>query len=382
MKVLLFSADYWPDPGGIAAHVYYLSRALTKAGAEVTVVGGHLAPLLHPSDKPQGPGTFREILIQRKGPRFLRGLWFLLRAWKVLHELAKEEWDVIHYHNFLPDGLLLGIFNWPYAKVRVMTNHSDVLLKTIDRGKSPRVFRWVVRQVNGIIGPSPELRDKSDVIRKSGQILTYIPNGVDIQRFVPGAPTKDSYELLGVSPEQKVILAVRRHDPKCGLHYLLQAIPKVVERHPNTVFCLIGDGEQTGALKRLANELKLGDSVKFVGRMSHEKLPIVLRAAYCSVLPSIYEAVSLAGLESLSCGIPVVGTNVGGIPEFIKPYQTGLLVEPNSPESLANGLIFLLDRPEERDKMSFMARQFVLSTFSWDAVAQKTMSFYQSLIQS
>lgn len=382
MKILFFSVDYWPDPGGIAAHVYYLSRALAEAGADVTVVGGHLAPISHPSDKPQGAGTFREITIQRKGPRIFRGLWFLLRAWKVLNRLANEEWDVIHYHNFLPDGLLLGLLAWPKAKVRVMTNHSDILLKALDRGKNPLIFRKVVRRVNGIIAPSPELRDKSQIIQHHGQILAYIPNGVDIKRFTPGLPTAKSYQLLQATPEQKIILAVRRHDPKCGLDYLIQAIPKIVARHPEAVFCLIGDGVQTAELKRLVAELRIDKFVKFLGRMSHETLPLAFRAAYCSVLPSIYEAVSLSGLESLACGIPVVGTKVGGIPEFVKPGHTGLLVEPYSADALADALNYLLDNPEERDKMAEECAQFVAKNFSWEVAARKTLDFYYSLMNN
>jgi glycosyltransferase involved in cell wall biosynthesis len=211
MKILLFSADYWPDPGGIAAHVYYLSRALAEAGADVTVLGGHLAPIPHPSGKPTGPGIFREITIQRKGPRLFRGLWFLLRSWQTLNRLASERWDVIHYHNFLPDGLLLGLLPWPKAKIRVMTNHSDILLKAIDRRKNPIIFRWTVRQVNGIIAPTPELRHKSDVIQHPGQVITYIAsvirNGhVASHLYLPGAISRfiHSFQPDIVQVEQEV----------------------------------------------------------------------------------------------------------------------------------------------------------------------------------
>ena len=379
MKVLLFSGDYWPDPGGIAAHVYYISRALADAGAHVTVIGGHRAPILHPSDKPSGEGTFREITIQRTGPPFLRGVMFLLRAWNALRRLSREDWDVIHFHNFVPDGLLLGLFRWPSASCRVMTNHSDLLLKTLDRGRSSFLFRQVVRSADGIIGPSPELCDRSAAIRHPGQVVTYIPNGVDLRRFTPGSPSRESYRLLCASPEQKIILAVRRHDPKCGLAYLLQAVPSIASRHPEAVFCLIGDGEQTRQLKQMAAELNLGEAVRFLGRMSHDVLPLAWRAAYVSVLPSAYEAVSLSGLESLACGVPVVGTNVGGIPEFVKSGHTGLLVEPFSSEALAEGLNYMLDHPGERERMAVESRALVSRSFSWAAVAARTLAFYRTL---
>lgn len=380
MKILFFSTDYWPDIGGIAAHVYYLSRALAEAGADVTVVGGHLAPISRSLNKPGGPGVFREITIQRKGPRFLRSLWFLLRAWWVLHRLQYKEWDVVHYHNFLIDGLLLGVLEWPKAKARVMTNHSDILLKVLDRRKNPFMLRLLVRRVNGIIGPSPELRDKSRVIQHPGQMLVYIPNGVDTKHFTPGLPTPESYQLLQATPEQKIILAVRRHDPKCGLDYLLKAVPKVVAKHSESVFCLVGDGVQTVALKQLAADLEIENFVRFLGRMSHEKLPLAFLAAYCSVIPSIYEAVSLSGLESLACGIPVIATKVGGNPEYVKPGHTGLLVEPYSADALADTLNYLLENPEERDRMAAGCVSFVAENFSWEAVAKQTLDFYYSLM--
>lgn len=379
MRVLFFSTDYWPDSGGIANHVYYMSRALAEAGTDVLVVGGHRTMVKKLSDKPAKDTQFREITIQRRGPGGIRGTLFLARAANALLKLASEKWDVIHFHNFIPDGLLLGVFNWPEAQIRVMTNHSDILLRSLDQQKNTALFRLVTRSLNGIIGPSPELRDKSAVIQHGGQVLEYIPNGVDIDKFAPGNSSEIGRNLLEIEAHQKAVVAVRRHDPKCGLPYLIQAIPRVLESHPNAVFCLVGDGEQTPLLKQMASDLNLESNIRFLGRMSHDQLPIVFNASYVSVLPSLYEAVSLSGLESMACGIPVVGTNVGGIPEFVIPGETGLLVEPRSPDSLAFALIRLLDAPNIQEKMSHQARNFVSENFSWKAVAQKTINFYRRL---
>lgn len=379
MKVLMFSADYWPDIGGIAMHVRYLSRALASLGMEVTVIGGHRAPWPLPGEADLNAHiTIQEIPIHRKGPRGVRGAFFTLRAFLRLRQLAGTKWDVAHFHNFFPDGLLLR--KWKHAAIRVMTNHSDILLKAIDGRRSLAHFRWLIRPVDGIIAPSPELQEKSRLISHHEQVVKYIPNGVDVDLFAPGKATSEAFDQLKVKRENRILLAVRRHDAKCGLEYLLQAMPRIVNTNPEAVLCLVGDGPQTSMLRRLASSLGISGNLRFVGRVPHSSLPNLYRAAYLSVLPSIYEAVSLAGLESLACACPVVGTRVGGIPEFIHQGLTGLLSEPQSAEDLAEAIQYLLMRGEIRDRMGEEGRKLAVREFSWPAVAKRTSLFYSALL--
>ncbi len=131
----------------------------------------------------------------------------------------------------------------------------------------------------------------------------------------------------------------------------------------------------------MAKELGIENSVRFLGKVNHNQLPILLRSSYISVLPSLYEAVSLSGLESMACGVPVVGTNVGGIPEFVIPSRTGLLIEPKSSQMLADAIIQLLDNKPLRDEMSRECRELIVNNFSWQKIANKTLDFYIDLIR-
>ncbi|MGH9428815.1 MAG: glycosyltransferase [Terriglobia bacterium] len=99
-------------------------------------------------------------------------------------------------------------------------------------------------------------------------------------------------------------------------------------------------------------------------------------------MPSLYEAVSLSGLESLSCSVPVIGTRVGGIPEFVLHEDTGLLVEPRSPEALADILITILAHPELRAYMSRRGRALAFEYYSCDPVARRTLDFYTHLAET
>ncbi len=198
MKVLMFSGDYWPNIGGIASHVYYLSRALAQNGVKITVIGGHHLPVIeHLSGI--DPQNFQEFLIKRQGPKKFRGFDFLFRAALILKRMDSKEWDVVHFHNFIPDGLLLGFANWPKSTIRVYTNHSSALLEALDRGKGISLYKAVTRSVCGIITPSLELMEKSIFIQKSNQKVIYIPNGVDIQLFSPKGSSEDGRHLMSLS---------------------------------------------------------------------------------------------------------------------------------------------------------------------------------------
>jgi glycosyltransferase involved in cell wall biosynthesis len=309
----------------------------------------------------------------------MRGLLFLLQAFLVLRKLSREKWDVVHFHNFIPDGLFLGVLDWPNAKIRVMTNHSSQYLQAIAAKRSTLWRRLLTRRVRGFIAPSEELRDGTGRIMTSRQVVRYIPNGVDLERFTPGEATERALEALGVGRSQTLVLSIRRHTPKCGLDYLLRAIPSVVRERPDVVFCLVGSGEETGRLRQIAAELEVEAHTRFPGIIFHDELPDILRAAYLTVLPSLYEAVSLAGLESMACGVPVIGTRVGGIPAFVIDQETGLLVEPRSSHALAEAVLTLLRAPDLRRSMSVASRELVVQKFSWHSVAERVMDFYAEL---
>ena len=313
------------------------------------------------------------------GRVLFHGVIFLWQALDALVGLSRQRWDVVHFHNFVPDGLLLGMWNWPKAKVHVLTNHSSQYLMAMKSGKMTLPYRALTRAVGQFVAPSRQLRAETSPILRSGQIVRYIPNGVDAQLFSPGEPSDDAYATLGVSRDRRIVLAARRHSPKCGLQFLIKAVPAVVDRHPDVVFCLVGSGEQTNYLKALAQELGLSECVRFPGAVDHNVLPDLFRAAYISVLPSLYEAVSLAGLE-----FPGMWDSCGWlahwwIPSFVLDGTTGMLVEPASPPALATAINRLLEDPGRRAAMSKAGRVLVLESYTWRRVAAALLDFYSEL---
>src|SRR5438105_14076750 len=116
-----------------------------------------------------------------------------------------------------------------------------------------------------------------------------------------------------------------------GLDILVEAWAIVVRAHQDAVLALVGDGESRGSLERMALQLGLSDNIRFLGKVDDRELVHWYRAADVSVIPSVaLEGFGLVILESLACGTPVIGTDVGGIPEALRPLAPTLIVPPNN----------------------------------------------------
>lgn len=379
MKVLMFSTDYWPDPGGIANHVYYLSKTLSEKGIKVTVIGGHRLQRYHPLEHSE---NLHEIVIRRIGPSGLRGILFIIKAWNTLKKLNLKGYNVVHVHNFFPDSLIFKLKSNHFSTnaAFVLTNHSGDVLRA--EKSILRKFRLQkITYADLIISTSIELLEKSRFLSKNGKVkLEFIPNGVDVKLFSPGNPSLQALSKLNAEPDDIIILAVRRFHLKCGLQYLIKAFPDILKQHSKALLCLVGDGKERSYLENLVERLGIRDRVRFVGLVPNQQLPDLYRTAYISVLPSIYEAVSVSGLESIACGVPIVGSRTGGIPTIVRDGETGLLVSPGVSSELAQKISYLLSHSEIRERMSTQARNIAITEFSWDSVASRILDLYTAIL--
>ena len=141
--------------------------------------------------------------------------------------------------------------------------------------------------------------------------------------------------------------------------------------------CLIaGDGAEMGKFSQEVIRLAIADKVIFAGRVPNTEMPKYYAASDVVVLPSLKEATSIAGLEAMATGKPLVGTNVGGIPQIITDGETGILVPPRNPDELAHAIVFLLNDDGKRAAMGLNARKRAESEFSWQIIAGKTQNIY------
>lgn len=216
-------------------------------------------------------------------------------------------------------------------------------------------------------------REKRGLLKHYGvpsQRISVVPCGVNLEHFTVMGQVQ-ARRHLGLDGH-KVILFVGRIDPLKGVDNLIKALPHL--RHiPKLKLMIVGGGEhsqhEVEQLQKLANNLRVQNSVDFLGLIKHEELPYFYNAADACVVPSYYESFGLVALESLACGTPVLATDVGNHRNLIQQGETGYVIADNDPCRLADKIALLLSRSES-GTMSAQAIRATVDRFSWTNIAE------------
>jgi glycosyltransferase involved in cell wall biosynthesis len=186
---------------------------------------------------------------------------------------------------------------------------------------------------------------------------------------------------LGLSSTKKYVLSVAAMVERKGLKYLIQSIPAIRSRLPNTELLLVGEGCDKKRLELLAQKLCIQDQIHFIPaadsepRVPDEKLPLYYNAADVFVLPSLLEALGVAGIEAMACETPFIGTNVEGIPSLVEQFEAGLLVPPRDSVAIANAVIEVLTDGSRLSTNRERAKNY----YDWLSVAKKNIDEYNCL---
>lgn len=272
---------------------------------------------------------------------------------------------------------LLKLFN-PRLKF-VLTLQEGKDLKTQNR--AVKFFRkLIIKKADVITAISNYLKDYARRFNKRAKIMI-VPNGVDIDNFAKEYSYGELSMLadwLGIKPGERVIVTVSRLVPKNGIDILIKAF-KILNCKLKTVNCklvLIGDGEQKEKLVLLAKELGIFDKVIFVGSVSHAELPKYLKIADVFVRPSRSEGLGSAFLEAMAAGTPIIGTKVGGIPDFLKDGETGVFCKIDDSEDLADRISLILNDKDLAEKLKKNAKELVAEKYNWDKIAVQFTELY------
>ncbi len=373
LRICILSVDFLPNVGGIAAHVYELARALRSLGNDVTIVTFRDAFFAPKEETIDGLHIVRVYL-----PRNTVALYpvFALFEYFTVRRIVREKKiDLLHSHYVFPDGFVSRL---QHGVPGVATEHTSGFLERLERGRMLWLYRWVYARMDQIIAPSDELAESVSSLGIPGQKITFVSNGVDTDKFSPEVPPKTIREQYALAPETRIVLCPRRLEPKNGVKYLVEAVPAVLRECPDTRFFIVGGSypDQLALLRERADELGISDRIVFAGSVPNAEMASWYTAADVVVLPSLKEATSIAGLEAMACGRPLVGTNVGGIPYLIDDGKTGLLVEPKDPSGLADALVRVLTDDAVRRGMGVSARNRAVERFSWTRIAGTVLGIY------
>jgi len=358
MKIIMVSNEFPPSIGGVQTHVYELSRAMVRLGHSVTVITRLFDTLLPEEEFMDGVKVIRTKLSNN------HWLYDLKLHYLLMDMIKKEGYQAVHIHGMRPLKACkkLGV---PV----VFTNHTSSFLKRVKQGN--KVLEKMRRQLmiaDTVLAPSDELVEATLKTGYSGAVK-FISNGVDTARFFP---TSSNVRIkLGIPESAFVAVLARRLVEKNGVLYFAKAIAMTKREDLHVI--VAGDGADRAAFEQIINEAGCEDRVHFLGAVNNQNMPEIFSSGDVSVLPSLMEATSIAGLEAMACEIPLIGTNVGGIPVIIENDETGILVEPRSPAALSRAMVKLC---EDRGLAKYMGQKSlekVQKEFSWDVIAQKSL---------
>ncbi|MCX7697936.1 MAG: glycosyltransferase family 4 protein [Candidatus Goldbacteria bacterium] len=385
MSIILISYDFYPNIGGVAQHVLNLGRFLSRNKNEVYVFTIRNSLNQKFFEYLEGVKIFRFF-----SPNIskIRGLFFLFQSsiFGFLFSLFKKI-DIVHSHTIVPDSLV-GLFL--FSKRKIFTNHSSQFLELYDDKNKifiRIIYKFIMKFYDFIIAPSEELKEKSiKFFNFKKDKVFFISNGVDVQRFRP-INIKEKYnkkleifKFWNLDQRKYLIFCPRRLEPKNGVEFFVKAIQLLIKEEKN-FWALISGNEYilsyANFIKNLIKELNLENYIFFTGSIPNEKIIDYYQASDIVVLPSLMEAVSISGLEALACGIPVIGTKVGGIPFIISDKENGLLVEPKNYYQIYESILYLIKNDKLRFDMSKKSRQLIENNFSWDKIVLKIESIYK-----
>jgi len=399
MRVALVSGVMPESPSQILlSFVFDEAYRLSRRGVEVHVVrttGGprdfyawnmHFHGLMHKFDNEVISFARTNVMFSLNFLAKPKSLYHAYRGGPNIARVAKKHGvDVIHAHFAYPEGFAALFAKRETKKKLVVTLHGYDILTEPSVGYGIRldptydkIVRRVLKEADAVITASAATYKEALSAGAEKGKLYLIPNGVDVERFNPSLDGSIIRKKHGIA-DKFIVFAIRHHVPKNGLKYLINAIPMVKEKIPNVVCVIGGDGPLRPYHELFAKRLGVSDSVIFVGQIAQEELPSYYAACDVSVIPSVVEAFGLVTIEAMSCGKPVIGSKVGGIPDVIEDGVNGFLVEPKDPGAIAEKIIMLAERRGVARKMGRECRRTVEAKFDIDKKIDKIIELYHEV---
>jgi glycosyltransferase involved in cell wall biosynthesis len=404
LKICMLTYRGNPSSGGQGVYVKHLSKALVDLGHAVEVLSGPPYPNLDSKIKlhklPSLDLYNAEHLFRVKRLRdlahplnmyefismctggFPEPYTFGVRAHNYLQR-HKANYDIIHDNQCLAYGIgMIAAIGIP----TVATIHHPI---TVDKQEELNAARSLYRKIK-IRHWYSFIRMQKKVARKLSHIITVsecsrrdiaqefsiseskfrvVYNGVNMKYFYPVQNTR--------RPENSLIVTNSADTPLKGLRYLLEAVSEVREKRP-LALTVIGEPKKDSIIRKLVGSLGIGDIVHFTGRIKNEDFARHYSESTIAVVPSLYEGFGIPAAEAMACGVPLISTSGGALPEVVG--DAGIVVPPADSGALAKAINYLLDDAGERDRLARAGLERVNAVFSWEKAARDVVNVYREAI--
>ena len=411
MNICLLGYRSNPFSGGQGVYLYYLSRALVEAGHQVDVISGPPYPELDPRvtliQLPSLDLYAEGKDIRRFRLRYLKSVTDAFEYFSTIsggfpepytfgrrvHRYFQSNpntYHVIHDNQCLAWGTLgLQRMGLPVVTTihHPITRDLDIALAAADTfGLRLLIKRWhsflrmqkqVIRQLAHKVTVSHAARaDIESAFGLPSQSLHVIHNGIDLDRFKPA-----SHEVGTKKDRQNptIMTTASADSPLKGLDTLLRAFALVLHDEPLVRLTLIGALKPDGDTRKLIEHLKIGHAIDEKGRVTAEEMVSLYQSATLAVVPSVYEGFGFPAGEAMACGVPLVSTSGGALPEVVG--DAGITVPVQDPGAMAAAITALLRDSERRHALGQAGLARVTKEFSWSRAAAQYLDLYHQVIE-
>ncbi len=376
MKIAQLTPYYSPHHGGVESFVRDLSIELASMGHEVTVVTSRYDRDLPAMEERDGVKIRRvpvlATVLRTPVPR------------RLFTELKREVFDIVHSHTPPPTFAYM-----PAKKLRkngmpaVVTYHCDSdmpsrLVSPFVRFVDRFVTRRIVDNADKVLVTTKTYSSTSSNLWKINSEI--VPVSANTRRFFPDGGDREKTRRKFHLQDRKAILFVGRLVRHKGVQFLIEAMTYMGS---DSVLLVVGDGEYSVSLRKLVNTHSLADSVVLLGDVPDSILPSLYRAADVVVVPSTsrLEAFSIAAIEAMASGTPVLVSDIPGVREVIEDGVQGMRFEPMNPKDISDKLKELLSDDSRRRRMGENGVERA-SGFSSSSVAETMLAIYKQLLNS
>jgi glycosyltransferase involved in cell wall biosynthesis len=311
---------------------------------------------------------------------------FSVQMFKQSH---RHDLDLVHVHLAAPSAALTGLVHSRKKHLPLVIGYSGDLvagfgsvIRRVCTTAYNRLFHnWLLSQAEIIISPSESYVQHSPFLAGHRGKVVVIPHGINLDEYQTASPKLECRKQLDLPKDAPIILFVGWLLSYKGPDVLLRAMKYVIDKSAHAQVLFMGTGAERNALEQMAIKLGIEDNVRFLGYIRDSAIKArYYRAADVFTLPStLTESFGLVNLEAMASGLPIVASDLGGIPDLVKHGENGYLVPPSNPDALAKAIINILEDHALRERMSKNARERV-QRYSWARTTGETEDVYRDIM--
>jgi len=361
MRIAILVNQFPPEIGGVGISAYNTASSLSKIGHDVHVV------TIQKGELPE-KNIEEGFYIHRVSWKKIKVFGNILFSIKILKKLKDINPDIVHVEGLwigIPGYLAKKILKIPY----VVTGHgSDVYLQSkllLNLRSKP-----VLKSADAVIALTENMKKEMENICKKNVFV--VPNGINLKEF------ENLSKIQNIKKEHRILFVGSLVSIK-GIRYLIESMKMIRNKYSNAQLVIVGDGTDKYKLEKLVIELDLCNCVSFVGKVPNHKIAQYMIESDIFVLPSLSEGFGIVLLEAMASGLPIVASNVGGIPSLIQNGVNGFLVDPKNPEKIAEKVLFLFNNEDIMIKISKNNKKIV-ENYDWGKIIMQLENIYLKCI--